>query len=128
MLKIFLFLIGFGLSFLSKVPLRDPQHWTQYNSGHAFDLLNEWMSGFNFGVNQLQQDNYLTELAQSIADLDDNQHSFINAHKTEQDLNVLVFGIKLSGKTTYKQILTEDFNCNSLKIFKLKALFKIFLF
>lgn len=127
MIKAFLLLISFGFSFLSRVPLRDPQHWTQYNSGHAFDLLNEWMGGFNFGINQLQQDNYLTELAQTVADLDDNQHSFLNAYKKEEDLNVLVFGIKLNGKTTYKQILTEDFNCNNFFHMKFNFIF-IFVF
>jgi len=109
MLKFALFLISIGLSF-AKIPLRDPQHWTQYNSGNAFALLNEWMGGFNFVTDQLNQDNYLTELAQAVADLDGNQQSFINSYKKESDLNVLIFGIKLNGSTTYKQILKEDFN------------------
>ena len=116
MLKIALLLISIVLSISSKVPLRDPQHWTQYNSGHAFDLLNEWMGGFNFGLNQLKQDDYLTGLAQAVADLDGNQHAFINSYQRDSDLNVLVFGIKLNGKTTYKQILTEDFNCKLIKV------------
>ena len=110
MLKITLLLISVGLC-LTKVPLRDPQHWTQYNSGHAFDLLNEWMGGFNFGVEQLKQDDYLTQLAQSVADMDGNPHSFINSYPKDSDLNVLVFGLKLNGSTSYKQILTENFNC-----------------
>ncbi|CAF0726704.1 unnamed protein product [Brachionus calyciflorus] len=109
MLKIVLLLISFGLC-LTKVPLRDPQYWTQYNSGHAFDLLNEWMGGFNFGVDQLKQDDYLTQLAQSVADMDGNPHNFINSYTKDSDLNVLVFGIKLNGSTSYKQILTENFD------------------
>jgi len=109
MLRTIFFLISFGLC-LTTIPLRDPQHWTQYNSGNAFDLLNEWMGGFNFGVDQLKQDDYLTQLAQSVAELNGDQHGFINSYNKDTNLNVLVFGIKLNGKTTYKQILTEDFN------------------
>ncbi|CAF1105793.1 unnamed protein product, partial [Brachionus calyciflorus] len=109
MLKIILLLISIGLS-STKVPLRDPQHWTQYNSGHVFNLLNEWMGGFNFGRNQLKQDHYLTKLAQSVADLDGNPHNFINSYARDSNLNVLVFGIKLNGSTNYKNILTENFD------------------
>jgi len=68
------------------------------------------MGGFNFGVDQLKQDDYLTQLAQSVAELNGDQHGFINSYNKDTNLNVLVFGIKLNGKTTYKQILTEDFN------------------
>ncbi|RNA23308.1 hypothetical protein BpHYR1_001166 [Brachionus plicatilis] len=101
-------LVVFSLGFCwAKVPLRDPEHWFV---GHSFDLLNEYMGGFNFGVDQLQNDDYLTELAQAVADLDGNPHNFINSYAKPDGLNVLVFGIKLNGSTNYHDILTDNFN------------------
>ena len=117
--KIVILLISLSLC-SAKVPLRDPQHWTQHNTGHAFDLLIEWMAGFNHGVDQLKQDDYLTGLAQAAADLDGDLHSFINSYAKDENLNILVFGIKLNGSTSYKQILTQDFNCRIFFFVKIK--------
>ena len=106
-IKIVLLTILIGLC-SAKIGLRDPEHWASWNN---LDLLNEYMGGFNFGKNQLESDAYLNELAQAVAEQDDNQHEFIrNYHKNTND-NLIVFGIKLKGNTTYREILTQDFNC-----------------
>jgi hypothetical protein len=69
------------------------------------------MGGFNFGgSNKLQSDTYLNTLAQAVAETNEHPNEFINKYPRNGE-NVLVYGITLKGDTTYKQILTEDFDC-----------------
>jgi hypothetical protein len=118
MIKISTVLLLLSISFcLAKVPLRDPQHWDNWNN---IDLLNRYMGGFKFGANQLTRDDYLVKLAQTIAETESAEGPMRRLWQTypRTSDNVLAFGITLKGDTTYKQILTEDYNgilMNSLK-------------
>jgi hypothetical protein len=102
----------------ARVQLRDPAYWSNWNN---IDLLNKYMSGFNFGSNQLQTDEYLTKLAQTIAETESAEGPMRRLWQTypRTSDNVLAFGITLRGNTTYKQILTEDYN--GILIFILKS-------
>ena len=57
MIKISTIILFLSISFcLAKVPLRDPEHWDNWNN---IDLLNKYMGGFKFGgSNQLVKDDY----------------------------------------------------------------------
>jgi hypothetical protein len=108
MIKISSIVLLLCISFCSaRVGLRDPGHWKAWNN---IDLLNQYMGGFNLGgSNKLQADSYLNTLAQAVAETDEDPNEFIRKYPRNGE-NVLVHGIKLRGDTTYKQILTEDFN------------------
>jgi len=108
MIKISTILLLVSISFCSaKIGLRDPGHWKAWNN---IDLLNKYMGGFNFGgSNKLQSDSYLNTLAQAVAETNEHPNEFINKYPRNGE-NVLVYGITLKGDTTYKQILTEDFD------------------
>ena len=109
MIKISTIVLLLSISFCSaRIGLRDPGHWKAWNN---IDLLNKYMGGFSFGgSNKLQSDSYLNTLAQAVAETEENPNSFINKYPRNGE-NVLVYGITLKGDTTYKQILTEDFDC-----------------
>ena len=111
MIKISTIVLLLSISFCSaKVGLRDPGHWKAWNN---IDLLNQYMGGFNLGgSNRLRSDTYLSTLAQAVAESNMDPNDFIHTYPSNGE-NVLVHGIKLKGDTTYKQILTEDFNCKS---------------
>lgn len=71
------------------------------------------MGGFNFGgSNKLQSDAYLNTLAQTVDETDGNRNDFIGKYPGNGE-NVLVYGITLKGSTTYKEILSEDFDCKT---------------
>jgi hypothetical protein len=110
MIKISTIVLLLSISFCSaRIGLRDPGYWKAWNN---IDLLNQYMGGFNLGgSNKLRSDPFLNTLAQSVAETEENPNEFIRNYKSNGE-NVLVHGIKLKGDTTYKQILTEDFNCN----------------
>jgi len=105
-LTVLLAVLCIGIS-STKIPLRDPEHWNSWNN---FDLLNKYMGGFDFGIKQLQSDSYLNELAQAAAECEGDKNDFIRDYPVQTTDNLLVFGLKLKGDTTYKQIFQEDFN------------------
>ena len=112
MIKISTIILFLSISFcLAKVPLRDPEHWDNWNN---IDLLNKYMGGFKFGgSNQLVKDDYLAKLAQTVAETESAEGPMRRLWATypkSSDNIVLAFGITLKGDTTYKQILTEDYN------------------
>jgi len=111
MIKISTVLLLLSISFCAaKVPLRDPEHWDNWNN---IDLLNKYMGGFNFGASQVQKDDYLTKLAQTIAETESAEGPMRRLWATypkSSDNIVVAFGVTLRGDTTYKQILTEDYN------------------
>jgi len=108
--KIATILLFVSISICSaSVQLRDPAYWANWNN---IDLLNKYMSGFNFGVNQLQTDDYLTKFAQAIAETEGAEGTMRKLFQTYPKTtdNFIAFGITLRGNTTYKEILTEDYN------------------
>ena len=112
MLKLsILLLLSLNACLGTKIGLRDPGHWKAWNN---IDLLNEYMGGFNFGSQQLESDAQLNSLAQAVAEHDGNSLEFTKLQEKPAGQNVLVFGIKLKGTTTYQQILTQDFNGKNL--------------
>ena len=108
MLKLaIILLLGASVCLSTKIGLRDPGHWKAWNN---IDLLNEYMSGFSFGSQKLESDAQLNSLAQAVAEHDGNSLEFTKLQEKSAGQNVLIFGIKLKGTTTYQQILTQDFN------------------
>ena len=88
---------------------------TATKTWNSFDLLNQYMSMLNIkDVNKFQSDSYLNTLAQAVADNARQTPSAVELIKSNpnSDENILVYGIKLRGDTTYKKIFAEDLNCN----------------
>ena len=108
MIKISIILLFLSLSLcLAKISLRDPEHCNNWNN---IDLLNRYMGGFKFGgANQhLINDDYLTKLAQALADTEPSDSAVKQIWQTypkSSDNIFIAFGITLKGDTTYKQRL-----------------------
>ena len=109
MIKISTIVLLLSISFCSaRVALRDPGHWKAWNN---IDLLNQYMGGFKFGGDrQLVSDSYLNTLAQAVAETDQHPNEFINKYPRNGE-NDLVYGFTLKGDITYKEILSQDFDC-----------------
>lgn len=108
MIKISTILLFLSIGICSaRVQLRDPAHWNNWNN---IDLLNAYMGGFKFGSGQVSGDNYLNKLAQTVAETEESQIRQVISTFPKTSDNLIVFGFTFKGDTTYKQILTEDFN------------------
>ena len=104
-------LLSVGLCAAS-IALRNPNHWNVFNNR---ELSGQFLGQFDFGLTQPQEDQYLTAMAQSVADSEGNRNAVAQNYPRQNSDNTLVFGTILKGDTTWQQLLTEDVNgINSL--------------
>jgi hypothetical protein len=75
------------------------------------------MGGFDFDSKHFKEDSILNQLAQSVAENDDQTESFVKNYQRQTNENVLAFGITLNGSTTYSDLLNGDYYSIFIKEF-----------